>query len=58
LIFALGLFSTHAGSAGTFILVAAISHSKDRAVALATNAGKPETMQGIKKIIATFARTD
>lgn len=47
----LGLFSTHAGSAGTFILVAAISHAHDRAAALATNAGVPEVMQGIKKII-------
>lgn len=51
----LGMFSTHAGSAGTFILVAGISHTKDYAVALATNAGNPETLQGIKKIISTFS---
>jgi D-alanyl-D-alanine carboxypeptidase len=50
----LGLFSTHAGSAGTFIFVAAISHTYDRAAALATNAGVPEVMQGIKKIIVEF----
>jgi CubicO group peptidase (beta-lactamase class C family) len=55
---ALGLFSTHAGSAGTFILVAGISHAEDRAVALATNAGVPEALQGIKKIIACFVGTD
>lgn len=50
----LGLFSTHAGSAGTFIMVAGISHAQDCAVALATNAGKQEVMQGIKKVIAVF----
>jgi D-alanyl-D-alanine carboxypeptidase len=54
----LGLFSTHAGSAGTFILVAGISHSEDRAVALATNAGVPEALQGIKKIIRYFVGTE
>jgi len=53
-----GLFSTHAGSAGTFILVAGVSHSSDRAVALATNAGNPEIMQGIKKIIQVFVGFD
>lgn len=52
----LGLFSTHAGSAGTFILVAGISHSQDRAAALASNAMNSEALQGIKKIIAYFVR--
>lgn len=55
---AFGLFSTHAGSAGTFILVAGVSHARDRAVALATNAGNPEIMQGIKKIIQAFVSVD
>ncbi len=54
----LGLFSTHAGSAGTFIMVAAVSHAADIAAALATNAAVPEAPQGIKKIIARFLRPD
>ena len=55
---ALGLFSTHAGSAGTFILVAGISHLRDRAIALAVNVGKQEAVQGIKKIIAAFVEAE
>lgn len=52
---ALGLFSTHAGSAGTFILVAGISHTHDRAVAMATNSGVNEVIQlGFKQIIANY----
>lgn len=35
----LGMFSTHAGSAGTFVVVAAVSHEHDRAFALALNSG-------------------
>jgi len=54
----LGMFSTHAGSAGTFILVAGISHARDCAAALATNSGKPEVMQGIKRIISAFMKQD
>ena len=54
---ALGPFSTHAGSAGTFILVAGISHAEGRAVAFATNAGVQEAIPGFKKIIASFVGT-
>lgn len=35
----LGVFSTHAGSAGTFVVAAAVSHEHDRAFALALNSG-------------------
>ena len=41
----LGIFSTHAGSAGTFVVAAAVSHEHDRAFALALNAGL-ETQYG------------
>jgi D-alanyl-D-alanine carboxypeptidase len=53
----LGLFSTHAGSAGTFILVAGISHTKDYAVALATNSGVHDVIDlGFKTMVRHFVR--
>ncbi len=51
----LGLFSTHAGSAGTFIMVAGISHARDRAVAVATNSGVNAVIDlGFKRMIALY----
>jgi CubicO group peptidase (beta-lactamase class C family) len=53
----LGLFSTHAGSAGTFIMAAGIPHSSDCAVALTTNSGVNEVLQlGFKRIIASYCQ--
>jgi hypothetical protein len=34
--------------------VAAVSHAADRAAGLATNAGVPAVMLGIKRIVARF----
>jgi D-alanyl-D-alanine carboxypeptidase len=51
----LGLFSTHGGSAGTFILVAGISHVQDCAVALATNSGLADVIEvGFKTMLRHF----
>lgn len=51
----LGLFSTHGGSAGTFIMVAGISHARDRAVAVATNSGVNAVIDlGFKRIITLY----
>ena len=51
----LGLFSTHAGSAGTFVMAAAIAHARDRAVAFATNSGLMETLDlAFRPMIARF----
>jgi CubicO group peptidase (beta-lactamase class C family) len=53
----LGLFSTHAGSAGTFIMVAGISHELDRAVAFATNSGVDETIElGFRQMVARLVK--
>jgi len=51
----LGLFSTHGGSAGTFIMVAGISHARDRAVAVATNSGANAVIDlGFKRMIPLY----
>jgi hypothetical protein len=52
----LGTFSNHAGSAGTFICVAGVSHQLDLAVGLFTNFSADEFIQlTFKKIIAEYA---
>jgi D-alanyl-D-alanine carboxypeptidase len=52
----LGTFSTHGGSAGTFICVAGVSHQLDLAVGLFTNFNADEFIQlTFKKIIAEYA---
>jgi CubicO group peptidase (beta-lactamase class C family) len=54
-----GVFSVHSGSAGTFLCLAAVSHSLDRAVAIAVNGGSEDDQTferavagGFKQIIA------
>ena len=54
----LGLFSVHSGSAGTFLCLAAVSHSHDRAVAIAVNGGsededtfEPAVVAGFKQMV-------
>jgi CubicO group peptidase (beta-lactamase class C family) len=52
----LGIFSSHGGSAGTFICLAAISHQMDLAVGLFTNFDAEEFIDlSFKKIIAEYA---
>lgn len=52
----LGVFSTHAGSAGTFVCLAGISHEMDLAVGVCTNFDSTEFIQlTFKKIIAEYA---
>lgn len=50
----LGRWSLHAGSTGTFFMIAAISHEHDIAFALVTNAGVPELTSVLKHIISTW----
>jgi CubicO group peptidase (beta-lactamase class C family) len=52
----LGRFSTHAGSAGTFVVGAAVSHDHDRAFAVAINSGDASSMgELLEAIIADQA---
>jgi D-alanyl-D-alanine carboxypeptidase len=47
----IGVVSNHMGGGGTFVCVAGISHSRDRAVAMATNAGD-EANESVEKAVA------
>ncbi len=54
-----GTFSTHAGSAGTFVMAAAIAHDHDLAVAVAANAGVDSVLgPALKGTIALFLGQD
>jgi len=59
----LGLFSVHSGSAGTFLCLAAVALSRDRAVAITVNGGsetdeafEPAVIEGFKRMVANFAQ--